>query len=113
MTIDTDRTLSIAVCRKDTHIDKYLNFQSSHPLHQTLELVKTLIHRAVNLVPKPDDMLSEQEHLRQCRKQCGHKNSIVDHAINFNKRHNTKTATSIQKNKCYATLPYYGDVLKK
>ena len=28
-------------------------------------LVKTLFHRADNLVSKPDDMLSEQKHLHQ------------------------------------------------
>ena len=36
MTIDTDRTLSVAVALKDTHSDKYLNFRSNHPLRQKL-----------------------------------------------------------------------------
>ena len=62
---------------------------------------------------KPDDMLSEQKHLHQCLNQCGYKNSIIDHAISFNKRHDTKTATSMQKNKCYVTLPYYGELYDK
>ena len=57
---------------------------------------------------KPDEMLSEQKHLRQCLNQCSSKNSIIDHAINFNKRHNTKTTTSIQKNKCYVAFLHYG-----
>ena len=89
VTIDTDRTLSVAVFRKDTHTDQYLIFRSSHPLHKKPELVKTLFHRADNLVSKHDDMASEQKHLRQC----SYDNSIIDHAINVNKRHNTKTAT--------------------
>ena len=73
-------------------------------------LAKALFHRADNLVSKLDDMLSEQRHIRQCQNQCGYKNSIIDHAINLSKRHNIKTATSVQKNKCYATLPYYGEL---
>ena len=105
MTIDTDRTLSIAVCRKDTHIDQYLNFHSNHPLHQKHGLAKALFCRADNPVPKPDDMLSVQGHLRQCRKQCGHKNSIIDHAINFSKRHGAKTAISI--NQVYFQINMY------
>ena len=38
---------------------------------------------------------------------------MIDHAISFNKRHNTKIATSIQENKCYAILPYYGELSVK
>ena len=109
VTIDIERTFSVAIFRKDTHTYQYFNFQSSHPLHRKLGLVKTLFHRADNQVSKPDDMLSEQKHLRQC----GYKNSIIDHVINFNKLHNTKTATSIQKNERYVALPYYGELSEK
>ena len=62
---------------------------------------------------KPDDMLSEQKRLCQYLNQCGYKNSIIGHAISFNNRHNTKQATSIQKNKCHVTLPYYGEPSEK
>ena len=58
-------------------------------------------------------MLSEQAHLRQSLNQCGYRNSIINHAISFNKRHNTKTDTSIQKNKCYVSLPYKGELSEK
>ena len=54
---------------------------------------------------KPDDRLSEQKQLRQSLNQCGYKNSTIYHAIGSNKRHNTKTVTSIRKNKCYVTPP--------
>ena len=42
VTIDTDRTLSVAVYKKDTHTDQYLSFKSNNPLHQKLGLVKTV-----------------------------------------------------------------------
>ena len=74
-------------------------------MHEKLGLVKTLFHRTDNLASKPDDMLSEQRYLRQSLSQCGHKNSIIEHAISLNKRHYTKTATPIHKNKCYVTPP--------
>ena len=98
VTIDTDRTLSVTVLQK-THTGQCLNFQSSHSLHQKLGLVDILLLRADNLVSKPDDMLSENKHLRQCLNQCGCKNSIIFHANNFNKRRNPQTATIIRKNK--------------
>ena len=49
----------------------------------------------------------------KCLNQCGYKSSKIDHAINFNKRRNAKTATSVQKNKCYVTVPYYGELSEK
>ena len=73
VTIDTDRTLSVAVFRKDTHTDQYLNFQSNQSLHQKLGLAKTLFHWADSLVSKPDNMLAEQKHLRPCLNLRGNK----------------------------------------
>ena len=105
MTIDTDRTLSVTVL--------YLNYQSSHPLPPKFGLVATQFLRANNLVSKQDDKLSEQKFLRESPYQCGNRNSIFDYGISLNKRHNTNRATSIHENKCYVTLPYYGELSKK
>ena len=104
MTIDTDRTLSVTVFRKDTHADEYLNFQSSHTLHQCPGLITTLFHRADNPVPKQNDKLSEHKHLRHNLSRCGYKHSINDHAISFDKPHISRTATWMPKNKFYVTL---------
>ena len=87
-----------------------MNFQSNQSLHLRLGLVKALFHRADDLVSKPDDRLSEHEHLRQSLNFCCYNNSTIDHAISFNKCHNTKTATSILKDKHYVALPYYGEL---
>ena len=97
MTIDTDRTLSVAVFRKETQTCQYLDLQSNHSMLQKHWLAKTLFHRADNLVSKLDDMLSEHRHLRQSLNQCGHRNSIIDHTISFSRRHKNKTATTIEK----------------
>ena len=93
--------ISMLVFQKGMHTDQYLNFQSNHPLHDKLGLVRTLFHRADNLLSNPDDRLSKQKHLHQSFNQCCYRNSIIDHAISFNKHHNTEAATSIQINKCY------------
>ena len=83
-------------------------FQSCHPLHKKLGMVKTLFHRAGNL----DDMLSEQKHLRQCLNQCDYWNSIIDHVINFNNVIIPNQPHQYRKiNAVY--LPYYDELSEK
>ena len=110
LTIDTYRTLSVNVLRKNAHTDQYLNFQSIHPNSGWLK--PRFSRRADKMATKQNDNLSEQRHLRQCLNLCGNGNSIIDRAISSNKPHNSKSATSIEKNKCYVTLPYQGELSK-
>ena len=57
-----------------------------------------------SLGTKPNDKLSEQEHLRQSHNLCGYINRITDNAIGFNKRHNAKTATSKKYMSCHSSV---------
>ena len=81
----------------------------SNPLPSDYE-TRALTNAPLGTVAKPEDKLSEQKHLRQSLNQCGYKNSIINHAISYNKSHNSKTATLIQKNKCYVAVPYHGEL---
>ena len=38
-----DGSVKVLVYRKPTHTDQYLNYQSHHPLHQKLGLIRTLL----------------------------------------------------------------------
>ena len=51
-----DGNLDITVYRKAIHMDRYLNFQSHHPVHVKRGLVRCLYDRAKNIVCSQDDL---------------------------------------------------------
>ena len=46
LTCHSDGTLSMSVFRKPTHVDKYLDLMSHHPLVHKVSLIRTLYHCA-------------------------------------------------------------------
>ena len=57
-----DSSLDITVYRKPTHTDRYLNFQSHHPVHVKRGLVRCLYDRAKNIVCSQDGLRKEEKH---------------------------------------------------
>ena len=47
---NTDGSLTISIHRKSTHTDKYLHYNSHHPLHVRRGVVQCLFNRAEKLV---------------------------------------------------------------
>ena len=53
----------VAVYRKPTHTDRYLDFHSSHPVLAKRAVVRALMDRAENVCSDPDILAKEIEHL--------------------------------------------------
>ncbi|KAI8496644.1 hypothetical protein Bbelb_252990 [Branchiostoma belcheri] len=62
--VEEDGNLRFEVYRKPTHTDQYLAFDSHHPLEHKLAVIKTLFHRADNIVTSDQAKTDEQKHLR-------------------------------------------------
>ncbi|XP_060074957.1 uncharacterized protein LOC132554659 [Ylistrum balloti] len=65
-----DGTVKLLVYRKKTHTDQYLNFESHHPLHQKLGVVRTLLNRCETIVTEQQDKIQEQSHIMKAMKNC-------------------------------------------
>ena len=55
--------ITVSVYRKPTHTDRYLDFNSSHPISAKNAVVRALMDRAENVCSDPDILVKEIEHL--------------------------------------------------
>ena len=55
--------ISVSVYRKPTHTDRYLDFNSSHPISAKKAVVRAVMDRAENVCSDPDILVKEVEHL--------------------------------------------------
>ena len=58
-----DSTSDVTVYRKPTHINRYLNFRSHHPIHIRRGLVHCLYNRARKVTTSLDSLRREEKHL--------------------------------------------------
>ncbi|XP_078580142.1 uncharacterized protein LOC144864161 [Branchiostoma floridae x Branchiostoma japonicum] len=67
-----DGTVKLLVYRKKTHTDQYLNFNSHHPLHQKLGVIRTLVDRCKAVVTEEPDRQLEMQHIQSALARCGY-----------------------------------------
>ncbi|XP_072043200.1 uncharacterized protein [Amphiura filiformis] len=73
-----DGSVKLLVYRKKTHTDQYLNFQSQHPLHQKLGVIRTLMDRMENIVTEEEDKKEEENKIRTALTECGYHKWSLD-----------------------------------
>ena len=69
--------LTVSVYRKKTHTDKYLNFDSHHPVHVKKGVVKCLYNRAKKVTTSSRDLGKEERHLNQVLLSNGYPQSFI------------------------------------
>ena len=70
--------MKLLVYRKKTHTDQYLDFNSQHPLHQKLGVVRTLMDRKDNIVTEQDDREEEDQRIRKALAECNYPKWAMD-----------------------------------
>ena len=65
MMVTTENRIQTTVYRKKTHTDQYLNFESHHPLHQKIGVIRSLLDRKEAIVSTEEEKKKEDEHITQ------------------------------------------------
>ena len=98
-----DGSLSTKVYRKKTHTDKYLNFQSHHPLAHKLAVVRTLFHRADTQSSSVEDQDHEKKHIIRALSRNGYPSRVILHSETGKK---TQAQSGGDPPKATVVLPY-------
>ena len=68
LTKPTPNSIECTVYRKTTHTDRYLDYNSNHPISAKLSIIHTLIHRAKQVHSIPEFLAKEMDHLQKSYK---------------------------------------------
>ena len=70
--LNTDGSLTTLVFRKKTHTDRYLDFDSHHPLAHKVAVAHTLLTRADRICMSVPDRDAEKRHITQALNSNGY-----------------------------------------
>ena len=65
LTKPISNSIESTVYRKPTHTDRYLDYNSNHPISAKLSVIHTLIHRAKQVCSTPEFLAKEIHHLHK------------------------------------------------
>ena len=113
---EVDGSLSIAVYRKPTHTDQYLQWDSNHHLSAKFSVIQTLSHRASTGCSNPELLQKEKDHLRKALTKCKYPKWALDKVegrLNRSSRqvadggtNNPQAANHEVRNKGHIVIPY-------
>ena len=69
LTKPTPNSIGSTVYRKPTYTDRYLDYNSNHPISAKLSVIHTLIHRAKQVCSTPEFLAKEMDHLQSPTRQ--------------------------------------------
>ncbi|XP_072039459.1 uncharacterized protein [Amphiura filiformis] len=110
-----DGSVKLLVYRKATHTDQYLNFNSAHPLHHKLGVVRTLLDRKDKIVTEQEDKKNEEDHIKKALNTCGYPNWAIEKVKKEKEQPKKKNASKTVEDKTRAnvTLPYIEGVTER
>ena len=103
-------SFSIGVCRKPTHTDLYLPWDSNHHLSAKYSVIKTLTHRAHSICSNPQLLEKELNHLETVLGHCKYPKWAIRRMLNQqHRKENKQTARRTTNNpikKSHVVIPY-------
>ena len=81
-----DGSITTGVYRKATHTDRYLDFQSYHPVSHKRSVISTLLSRAGTHSSTPDLMRAESERVIRALKCNGYPGPLISQQVSRQNR---------------------------
>ena len=100
---------AVSVYRKPTHMDRYLDFNSSHPISAKWAVVRALMDWAKNVCSDPDILAKEMEHQNRVLCYNNYPQWMIDKWGKSDKHDpiiHPETGVEIQKH-FYISVPYF------
>ena len=119
---NNDGTLNFSIFCKPTRTEKYLDFNSNHPLEHKNSVVQSLMHRAFNLC---DEELRQQEidHVSNVLENNGYPKGMIKKFEQRTRRNFSRSNSNNQvgqepevEKKSYISIPYFpetSEILKR
>ena len=98
--------LETAVYRKPTHTDKYLSYNSHHPVTHKKSVVKTLLQRAEHLPSNSDSQAYEREYVLNILRENNYPKDFLKNCLNPSACRNQNNSEGDTSIKGYAVVPY-------
>ncbi len=67
---EEDGSVKLQVYRKPTYTDQYLNYNSHHPLHQNLSVIRSLYDRKDSIATETADKVEEEKKVEKPLETC-------------------------------------------
>ena len=77
--------MTISAYRKKTHTDKYLSFESHHPIAHKLSVMNTLFSRAEGICTTEKDLENEKKHLKKVLELNGYPKYVLRKNVTRNR----------------------------
>ena len=93
--------LATKIYRKETHTNRYLNYESCHSQQQKQGVIISLLNRAAKLITDSKDFKKEKEMLRRALEDNNYPNWLTKKTFNqfkFSKIENTRKKQKLQRN---------------
>ena len=91
---------------KPTHTDKYLSYNSHHPVSHKKSVAKTLLQRAEHLPSNSDSQANEREYVLNILRENNYPKDFLKNCLNPSACRNQNNSEGDTSIKGYAVVPY-------
>ena len=111
VTAKEDGSLSTSICRKPTHTNQYLQWDSHHAIANKYSVINSLLHRAKNICSNQDQLDEELTYIDRALTACKYPSWAIEKMKLKNNtpksnRNNNQTNRSNSTNRVSITVPY-------